>query len=518
MSPARHDGVRAKRIATALALVGIAVLSLLLRHPGVTEGGFGSHDVAGILYEAMVLHDGGLPYVDTIEFKAPGCFWLARWLAGPDGTDIAAFQRWAAAAGIASLLVVGATAWALFGHGSAIAAAGLYGLHDLHLDNIDANYVTWAQLPMVCAAALALLAPRTPAGWGRWLAWGAAGLLAGLTVMCKRQPGLVIVLVATLSLRAVPGRPRRSVFPPLCVALGAAASHAPLLWIYGRAGQLGALWDGYVFPEFGYHYVAARSGLGLTAGLSEGLLATTYFLALPLALAAFAIASAPRCQRRTLTALILWAAVMVGAAAVGLRFYKGYFLAVLPPLCILGAAPWGQLGTRSAAPRWLRAALAAPLLVLVARQAMFVDQLRRSRAKPSDTGGRVIAAHIGPRTEPGDTIWVWGWHLWDVYALTGRRSASVVYKSIALLTRPNDDTWRTAPSKPVFVDGPVARRLMADLQAAPPVWVVLGSTAPSRDFTALTTFLRTHYRRDRRVTLGRVQFWHRTDRARTDAP
>ena len=83
---------RSAAVAAAVVVVLLAAASVALRWPGLTQGGFASHDVAGILHEAMVLHDGGLPYVDTFEIKAPGTFWLAKWLAGSDGTDIARFQ------------------------------------------------------------------------------------------------------------------------------------------------------------------------------------------------------------------------------------------------------------------------------------------------------------------------------------------------------------------------------------------------------------------------------------------
>ena len=55
-----------------LAIVGVALVviaSAWLRAPGFTQGGFASHDVAGILYNAMLLHDGELPYVADIELK-----------------------------------------------------------------------------------------------------------------------------------------------------------------------------------------------------------------------------------------------------------------------------------------------------------------------------------------------------------------------------------------------------------------------------------------------------------------
>jgi hypothetical protein len=71
------------RARTALVLVAVVVVlaaSVWIRWPGFTQGGFASHDVGGILYEAMVLAGGGLPYVDTVELKAPGrSMWRRCW-------------------------------------------------------------------------------------------------------------------------------------------------------------------------------------------------------------------------------------------------------------------------------------------------------------------------------------------------------------------------------------------------------------------------------------------------------
>lgn len=515
MSATSDGHARGRTIATAVALLVVAAASVWLRWPGLTEGGFASHDVAGILHEAMVLHDGGLPYVDTIELKAPGTFWLAKWLAGPDCTDIARFQIWAGVFGVTSLLAVGLVGWRLMGAGAGIGAAVLYGLHDLHLDSIDANYVTWAQTPMVLAVAAVLVVPTIGTARGRWAVLVLAGLLAGLATLCKRPAGVVVIVVMVVAWLDARERKDASSSSLLAVLGGVALSHVPILVTYARAGELSALWDGYFVSKWGLAYVAEGGRPSGLTGVREGVLATTYFLALPLALAAFSIACAGRAKDRALTVrLSCWAALALVAAWVGFRFYKGYFLAVLPPLCLLAAAPWGLLGGQGPLRRpVVRGLLLLPALVLVGRQAMFLDQLRRDRASAHDLGGRKIAEHIGPRTVDGDRIWVWGWHLWDVYAFTGRRSASRVYKSIGLLTPPNDDTWRTGATKATFVDGEAAAILLEDLERERPAWIVLGSTVPVQEFDALRGVLRAEYRRDRRVRIGRVQFWQRKDRA-----
>ncbi|MBC8068913.1 MAG: hypothetical protein IAG13_11315, partial [Deltaproteobacteria bacterium] len=95
----------------ALGIAFALALGVWLRWPGFTQGGFASHDVGGILYNAMVLEAGELPYVADIELKAPGSFYLAWAFAGERGTDIARLQVWANAWALASALAVAMIAW-----------------------------------------------------------------------------------------------------------------------------------------------------------------------------------------------------------------------------------------------------------------------------------------------------------------------------------------------------------------------------------------------------------------------
>ncbi len=212
-----------------------------------------------------------------------------------------------------------------------------------------------------------------------------------------------------------------------------------------------------------------------------------------------------------------WALATLLAAAVGFRFYKGYYLATAAPLCLLAAAPWGLWTARSVVPTWLRSLLMIPVVALGLRQVETIRMTREDRARPHDLGGATIARHVAAHSEPGDTIWVWGWHLWDVYPYAGRLGASPIYKSLGVLTTPNDDTWRERGTPLTFVDGPHAERLVADLARERPAWIVLGSTVPRREFGALRDLLRREYRLDRTIRLGRVQFWERRDLAEARA-
>jgi hypothetical protein len=511
------SAVTRERVLTAITIVVLLAIvagSAWLREPGFRQGGFASHDVAGILYNAMVLDRGGLPYVDTLELKAPGSFYLARWFAGPEARDIARFQIAANLWALATLLGVAGLGYRLWGRLGAIAAAGLYALHDANLDTMDANYVTWANLPQVLGFWLAVEAARARSSRWRPTLWLCAGAAAGLATLCKQPNG--VILLTVLAMAAWPSeqpedkrRFARAIAPAYVVA-GFGLAHAPIVLQYLAAGELGTLIDGYFLSRWGLRYLGARD-VGLFDSLLDGGLATAHFVGLPLLLASFtlgvAITSRGGAERRAIAWLAIWLASTLFAASLGFRFYKGYFLATAAPFCLLAAAPIGLLGARCRA-HWAARALGLSLAaLLVGRQALVLEQVRRDRAQSHDHNGRRIAAHIVANTEPDDTIWVWGWHLWDVYPLSNRMAGSRIYKSLGILSQPNDDTWRRPATPLRFVDSEYADMLLADLDANRPAYIVLGSTVPHREFTELQRFLRAHYRRDYRLRIKSVQFW-----------
>nr|WP_276600878.1 glycosyltransferase family 39 protein [Nannocystis sp. ILAH1] len=529
----------------------------------------------------MLLRAGGLPYVDAIELKAPGTFYLATFLAGPEGRDIAAFQIAANLVAVASLLVLAALAWRLWGARAAVVAAALYALHDAHLDSMDANYVTWAQLPAVAAglcAARAATWREDPVLRSRSLrTWLFGGVMCGLAALCK-QPSGVVLLPVLFWAACPPGR--RDVRAGLAVIAGFLLAHAPVALHYLARGQLGALLGGYVWNPWGFEYIAHNAaGTGPARAAWEFAAAAVHFLALPLALAAFAVAARPRghVPKDRLSApadapaapaprghapkdsssvpadaspalspqghapkdmskssasalrghapkdishvpgamrfLLAWTAAAMLAAATGLRFYKGYWLGVLPPLCLLAAAPWGAGAPALWRRGWPRLIVAPLVLALTMRAAWALRLTRDDRARPHDEGARAIGRWLGERTGPDDTIWVWGWHLWGVHAYSGRLSASRIYKTLGLLTTTPDDTWRSpaGPAK-VLTDGPAAQQLLSDLAAAPPAFVAIGGTAPKHEFPALRRFLAERYVRDHGLRFGKVEIWRRADR------
>jgi hypothetical protein len=503
-------------------LVFFGLLDTWLRWPGYSTPGFASHDVAGLTYNGMLLLDGGLPYVDSIELKAPAGFYLAATFqlifGGPGVVSTSAFIQGANLVGTASMLGVTWMAWRNWGRASAVLAGLLCLGYGGMLDSMDANYVTWANGAAVLAAVLAVRAQGLP---GRGYAWIFCGFALGVCALTKRP--VAVVAPALLFWAWRDGEERTARWGPL-LALGAGllAAHLPIAVHYALEGELQAFLRGYLANEWGGAYVVERK-LEVGKAISEGLSALLHFMALPVALALFSSIRASR-ERGHGAPTLRWCSfsVFVGAwfllawaaTFVGLRFYKGYFVPLLPPAALLAAHPAGIValirGLRLRRSRSAGVALGGLLIMaapLGVRQFDAFRFTRVDRARAHDSGGRQIAGYLRPRLEAGDRIWVWGWHLWDVYTYVGARSGSRIYKSLGLLTPPNDDTWRGGGGRAHFVDGEWAQLLLDDFVAAPPRFVVLGSTVPRREFTQLQSFLREHYRRVRGPRLGRVQYW-----------
>ncbi len=555
---------------------------LWMRGPSMRGSGFASHDVAGILYNGMLLRRGLLPYVDSYELKPPGTFYAAALLAGPDATDIAAFQWWAAITALATALVVGLTARRLAGPIAGAAALGCYLLVSIDLDSMDANYVTWANLPHalggylgVCALQLWSMAERKSSASARGLSWRAvfcrpqfvmfaAGMCAALATLCKLPQGIVLVaLLLGPWLARSEGRGASSPAALLVSCLlGFVAMHLPLALHYLGHGQLMGLATSYPINRWGLEYLRERGPVGI-ATAREAFAATAYFVALPLALAIASWAgrlgrgvrgaSHPKAAEGGVPESAhndalwrwtwIWFVLTWGTTLLGQRFYKGYFLAPLVPLSVLAGVGVDQLwrglwgtgprlaqsatatATASATRRdasndrprkyWGTAALHMAMILIAAglsvRQVGLDLLVHHDRSRVLDEGGKTLAEVVKARTDPEDRIWVWGWHLWDVYAYSNRLSASPIYKALGVLTPPNDDTWRTPASPLHFVDGAGARQLMADLDRVRPRMILLGGTVPRDEFVELRSFLRAHYRRLASPRVGRVEIWERRD-------
>jgi hypothetical protein len=340
-------------------------------------------------------------------------------------------------------------------------AATLYTVVSPVSDSIDLNYQTWMALPWVASgwAFVAALAR------GRVALYVLAGALVVLAAQVKHQcaalgPMYALLVIASRYVALPDGFTPGPVGRGLAGLVGGAVlGFVPLgLW-YAAHGALGDFLGTFFLSEGGWKY--ARSPLDLgekLLRLGDGLLGFWEYLALPTVLAAGALLGLRRGLRRpTLVGLLLLGLFGAGflAAAVGFRFYKSYYLHLLPALALAAAAP-GNLAAlllERTTYRWsppgrrLQGLLVASgvgvLLVFAAAQdAGNLRQIRQERRFARDLDAQRVAKVVAAHSAPEDRIWVWGRWAWPVYFHTDRRAASRNYKVMNVLTTPLTNTWR----------------------------------------------------------------------------
>ena len=497
----------------AAALLVLLAVNFALRWPALSTEGFHNEDAAGIAYNADLLRHGLLPLRDSVETKAPGAFFAAWGVWGVFGRSLSALVWAGAWLAWLSAVALHGTARTLWGPRAGLVAATLYTVVSPVSDSIDLNYQTWMALPWVASgwAFVAALAR------GRVALYVLAGALVVLAAQVKHQcaalgPMYALLVIASRYVALPDGFTPGPVGRGLAGLVGGAVlGFVPLgLW-YAAHGALGDFLGTFFLSEGGWKY--ARSPLDLgekLLRLGDGLLGFWEYLALPTVLAAGALLGLRRGLRRpTLVGLLLLGLFGAGflAAAVGFRFYKSYYLHLLPALALAAAAP-GNLAAlllERTTYRWsppgrrLQGLLVASgvgvLLVFAAAQdAGNLRQIRQERRFARDLDAQRVAKVVAAHSAPEDRIWVWGRWAWPVYFHADRRAASRNYKVMNVLTTPLTNTWRRPGTPETFVaDGPW-REILDEVQAARPAFVVVAPNEDRRGFKAFNEWLARDFR------------------------
>ncbi len=531
-APAPHRRLDPRWIADAAILLAITGLGLWLRWPALGTEGFHNEDAAGITYNADLLRHGLLPMVDSLELKAPGSFFVS-WLSwAAFGRSIATLQQvacaWALLAG-AGVYVGGVL---LYGRRAGAVAALLYTVASPITDSIDINYGAWMVMPYVWST-VALVAGLKK---GQHRYFLASGVLLALAGLLKRQAAVLFPLFVVLLVVQRLARPEGWAPPPdrrralLMLGAGLAAGFSTLGLYYLAQGEPWAFVRHYFFSEGGWRY-AAQGGLSWgekLPRLGDGFLGFWEYMATAALLAGLALVGAYRPGRPwTLRGALLgghfWLSFL--GAAVGFRFFKGYYLQVLPAAVWLAAHPDGALT------RWLRRAAwqgtprrrlgAAAVMVCtlaVLTPALIgdwkqLDEIRTRRQHARDPEAQRAARVIVPNTSPDDTIWVWGRWAWPVYFHADRLSASRYYKTLGIITSNLTNTWRRGTAPTTFVDGGPDEAIIEDLKAKRPAFIVVSKNEDYRDWADFRALLRTDYQPVPHLRMRAFTVYHRKDHA-----
>ncbi|MBK9752587.1 MAG: hypothetical protein IPO88_03595 [Nannocystis sp.] len=462
-------------------LVVLGVVLLVATRAWHPIAGLGNADIAGILYEADVICDGGVPYLDTIDMKSPGSWFVFAAIFAGLGRSIAAVQLAYTGWMLLAAPAIWLAARALYGRGLAAGAAVL-----LYLGAVgwfDLNYSAWMTTPYAWAFACLLLGLR-----GRWWWHLLGGLFAAVAVAIKTQ---AFVLAPCFALvwwwarrRGQPGA-TLSAWP--LWAAGALLGLAPLLLWYQQQGGLGLVIAGlFPFESAGQYTAVVRheTWWGWRAWKIPLQLVAVFPLHAALSLAALLGAWRGRGEGGAgalpvLPQLVLLAMSVVGCGVGGLRFYVHYLPQYLPALALLAAHPraWEYL-RRAWAPgswraRWLPAGLAAlcgvVTLVLVVQIPLGMAARVDHRGNPR---ARAVGEYIAARTTANETVQVWGWAGWSVYFWAHRRAPSPVFKVLGQATEYNQNGLFTRSLSTDFRPGPAAEMMLAAFRAAPPAFFV----------------------------------------------
>ncbi len=459
-------------------LVALGVALLLATRACHPIAGLGNADIAGILYEADRIVDGELPYVDTMDMKSPGTWYVVaaifRWF----GREFAAVQvgytLWCLAAAPALWLA----ARALYGPGLAAGAAVLLYLSAIGL--FDLNYSAWMTTPYAWAFAGLLIGLRGR-GWGHLL----GGVFAAAAVMCKAQAFVLAPCFAAVWLwgrrRGEPGAGWSAW--PLWLA-GALLGLAPLLLWYQSRGELMAAVHGLFPVGIALEYGEASQGDGgwwWRVGKIPLQLVSVYPLHVLLGAAALlgvhAARRAGRGHAPVVPQCVYFVLSLIGCGVGGMRFYVHYLPQYLPALALLAAHPaaWAYLRSKPEA-RAQRLVAAGLAVACWATGGVLLVQIPLGKASRVDHRGtpsaRQAGEYIAARSRPEDTIQVWGWAAWSVYYWADRKAPSPVFKVLGQVTDYNQNGLFSRSRRTDFRPGPAADVMLAAFERAPPAFFV----------------------------------------------
>ena len=329
----------------------------------------------------------------------------------------------------------------------------------------------------------------------------------------KRQaavlfPAFAVAVFLVHKLRAPSGwaSPRLKLAIPAAGA-GLALGFGTLILYYATQGHAGDFVKHYFFSEGGWRYAAGElTWADRWPRLGDGFLGFWEYMAVPTALMGLTLALVWRPKHA-----ITWRGVLLAAhlacsflgAAVGFRFFKGYYLQLLPAAVWIAAHPDGPLLRWWSRERWTRPALNGAfalatigLLIPAVRQdAKQVNSIRKRRTRSLDQDAQYVSRVIKGNIDGDEKIWVWGRWAWPVYFHTDLRAPTQYYKVLGVITSNLTNTWRRPTKQTEFSPHGPWRELIADLRREKPAFIVVARNERYDKFTAFKKLLREEYRR-----------------------
>ncbi|NLU65818.1 glycosyltransferase family 39 protein [Streptomyces sp. HNM0574] len=442
----------------------LALLTVLTRLPSLARPVW-NPDEGFLATQARRLAHGGSLYDTVVDRKPPLLpllYELAFALFG-DGS-LWPLKALAAGAVLAGAVLAASLARRRWGERAGRIAGVLYVTASVGLNPEDTQAATFEVFMLPWTVAAVWCADR-----GRWTR---AGLCVAAAALSKQTGGAALVPVLALlwQHRALPRAWARTLAGAALPVLAAALAYGVGDFLYWTATGSG-------------DYLSAE-GSGLRA-LGRAL-ASAGVLTLACAPALYALVHAVLVRRERLpgTADVwLWLASSAGAATVGFQFYGHYFLQLVPPLALLGAAALDTLR-----PRAVTTALALTGALATAFTAWGL-------AAPRDEldHQQRLAAVVRARTAPDDTVLLWGMHP-EGYWFSGRTPASR-YLTAGFLTNFSGGRGGSRVGEEHAMPG-AWQHLRGELRRNPPTLIVddsRGAPYGPAHLPTLRTHLKHHY-------------------------
>jgi hypothetical protein len=429
-----------KRTPVFFAMLFVAALAARCCHLGILW----AEETLPLAAAAQLMHS-KLLYSGVWFDKPPLLAWTYLLWGARDGWPLRV-------AGALYVLLACAIAWRfardLWGRREAFWAAGLLAFY-LIFD------IPSSVTPL--AADLLMLAPHLAAVWLAWRGralW--SGVLAGIAFLINAKGVFVLAACAIWDLRALPLLLAGFAIPNALAAAwlwthGALAAYVGQVWIWGR------IYAGQTF---------------VGDPVRNGLLRTLHWLGFHAAAAIAAIwfwLRGPKADRLRWTA---WAAISAIGVCLGWRFFPRYYFQILPIVVLAGARGFTLLGGRRALA--VAALLLIPFIRFGPRYAMLARDLLEHRPYhwadvAMDQDSRAAARLVARRSQPGDTLFVWGFRP-ELYIYTGLPAASRFLDSQPLTGVPADR--HLTQTQPVETQGTRAHR--AELMRSHPTFILDG--------------------------------------------
>ena len=449
--------------------VVLLALVIVLHLPGLNNRVF-NNDEAYIATVADVLAHGGRLYVDVVDRKPPGVFYIYHWLFELTGSTALWIPRLAAmVAHAATATLVWVFARRRLGDRAALVAGVLAAITSATVTPGDAQTAEFEVFMMPFIVGAMVLADRRKPF--------ASGVAIGAGTMMKQTAATTLLPLAWMAWRHRDSRWRNLVLlgagGAVPVALCAVLFNPGRFWFWVFGGANGGYLD---VGKGGFGIVADRmlSMNGAVIALNLGVLA----------LAALSV----RSWRADLD-IWLWLLSAVIGVASGTRFFGHYYWQLFPPLCLLAARGATVIGAR-----WTRLAVGAA--ALTAAGAAIAAAMFRIGGPSNDYNA--IADYAKAHTTPDERIFVWGHEpsvFWAADRLPASRIITTGFLTGHTAVRPKgfDGMDKAVPG--LWDD------VMADLEAHPPTLFFNtepidpseSADYPIRDYPPMAQFIAERY-------------------------